>query len=59
MKEVDIDGGETGAKASSPSVDLCIGDIERSSSAPSSGQSSSSSGLSSISHGGILIRVDA
>ena len=27
-KEVDIDGGKMGVKASSPSVDLCVGDIE-------------------------------
>jgi hypothetical protein len=55
-EEVDIDGGETGPKASSPSVDLCIGDNERSSSTPGSGHSSSSSGSSSISYGEILIR---
>jgi hypothetical protein len=55
-EEVDIDGGETGPKASSPSVDLCIGDNERSSSTPGSGHSSSSSGSSSISYGKILIR---
>jgi len=55
-EEVDIDGGETGSKASSPSVDLCIGDNEQSSSTPGSGHSSSSSGSSSISYGEILIR---